>query len=380
MVQWVAWVVIGLATAASVTGADPESVAEVTTRSPDALVTAKAELRGIERTGRVRQDPRDIPRLKWTSPHGELPGTYAEYLRRHPLETARYLPERTMPAAPPARGVEPVILSILVDADLQPLISVALDEYVADLSAEGYTVRVGSVSGGTPAEIKGWVAGQHATGSDGVIFIGDITAAWAEVSESVFPSDLFYMDLDGLWADEDGDGDFEVHEAGAGDEGPEIYVARMYAHTLDYDTEANMVSAYLAKAHAYRTGTLTQPWRGLEYVDEDWYSMSVDLEQVYGGDVARYDLGFSTTAADYLEKMDIGQRHTDDPRQSQTASAEDQDYLVKEYGVGDFRRTFRVSESIDASKIAAEYADGVLRLHLPKAESARPRKVPVKTA
>src|SRR5262249_31331580 len=43
----------------------------------------------------------------------------------------------------------------------------------------------------------------------------------------------------------------------------------------------------------------------------------------------------------------------------------------KEYGVGDFYRTFRVSEQIDASRIAADYSAGVLTLHLPKIEAAR---------
>jgi HSP20 family molecular chaperone IbpA len=55
----------------------------------------------------------------------------------------------------------------------------------------------------------------------------------------------------------------------------------------------------------------------------------------------------------------------------------DANYLLREYGVGGFVRTFRVGDQIDASRISAEYANGVLKLHLPKAEAARPRKIVV---
>ncbi|MGE0610450.1 MAG: Hsp20/alpha crystallin family protein [Pirellulales bacterium] len=52
-------------------------------------------------------------------------------------------------------------------------------------------------------------------------------------------------------------------------------------------------------------------------------------------------------------------------------------YLLREYGVGDFFRTFKVSEQIDGSRISAEYRNGVLTLHLPKAEAAKPRRIAV---
>lgn len=56
------------------------------------------------------------------------------------------------------------------------------------------------------------------------------------------------------------------------------------------------------------------------------------------------------------------------------------DYLLREYGTGDFVRTFQVSEQIDASRISAEVADGVLTLHLPKVEAVKPRTIKVNRA
>ncbi len=56
---------------------------------------------------------------------------------------------------------------------------------------------------------------------------------------------------------------------------------------------------------------------------------------------------------------------------------DESEYLLQEYGIGDYWRTFEISEAIDASKISAEYADGVLTLHLPKAEAVKPRRIAV---
>jgi len=53
-------------------------------------------------------------------------------------------------------------------------------------------------------------------------------------------------------------------------------------------------------------------------------------------------------------------------------------YLLSEYGVGNFYRAFTISEHIDWQKISAELNNGVLTVHLPKAESVKPRKITVK--
>ena len=56
----------------------------------------------------------------------------------------------------------------------------------------------------------------------------------------------------------------------------------------------------------------------------------------------------------------------------------DTEWALREYGVGDFERSFQVGDGIDAGRIAAEVDAGVLTLHLPKAEAARTRKIEVK--
>ena len=48
-----------------------------------------------------------------------------------------------------------------------------------------------------------------------------------------------------------------------------------------------------------------------------------------------------------------------------------------EYEPAHYHRSFRLSEDVAAEKIEAELKNGVLTVHLPKAEAARPRKIMV---
>jgi len=51
-----------------------------------------------------------------------------------------------------------------------------------------------------------------------------------------------------------------------------------------------------------------------------------------------------------------------------------------EYEAGSFHRVFRVTEQIAADKITAEMKDGVMTVHLPKVEAAKPRRIAVKAS
>ena len=59
--------------------------------------------------------------------------------------------------------------------------------------------------------------------------------------------------------------------------------------------------------------------------------------------------------------------------------ADENEYVVRELPSGSFTRTLRLPAEIDAERVDAQIADGVLTLTLPKAESARPKKISIKS-
>lgn len=55
-------------------------------------------------------------------------------------------------------------------------------------------------------------------------------------------------------------------------------------------------------------------------------------------------------------------------------------YHRVERSYGSFVRSFTLPEDADGTKVSAEYKDGVLRVHLPKSEQAKPKAIEVKVA
>jgi len=51
-----------------------------------------------------------------------------------------------------------------------------------------------------------------------------------------------------------------------------------------------------------------------------------------------------------------------------------------EVSLPNFRRVFTLSKELDADKVSAEFQSGVLKLRIPKAEHAQPRRIEIKVA
>lgn len=56
---------------------------------------------------------------------------------------------------------------------------------------------------------------------------------------------------------------------------------------------------------------------------------------------------------------------------------DENEYLLRELPGGNFRRSLRLPAMLNSEKAEAKITDGVLSLRLPKAESARPRKIKI---
>jgi len=66
-------------------------------------------------------------------------------------------------------------------------------------------------------------------------------------------------------------------------------------------------------------------------------------------------------------------------RSSPVDKADENNYLVRELPNGVFNRTLRMPAPIDAEHVEADITNGVLTLKLPKAESARPKQIKIKS-
>ena len=77
---------------------------------------------------------------------------------------------------------------------------------------------------------------------------------------------------------------------------------------------------------------------------------------------------------DIAINIDNGRLALSGVRKLKTSGAEN----WAEFGNVEYQRTFSVPQTIDVEKVNAELKDGVLHLHLPKSEAAKPRQIKIK--
>jgi HSP20 family protein len=67
-------------------------------------------------------------------------------------------------------------------------------------------------------------------------------------------------------------------------------------------------------------------------------------------------------------------------KKEQKEEVKEEGYFRSERLYGSFSRSFSLPSTVEASRIAAQYKDGVLTLSIPKAEEAKPRQIEVKVS
>lgn len=196
------------------------------------------------------------------------------------------------------------LVDIVVYAPIYADILDSLNVYISDLESEGYTVQVDTVRGWTADELRNHFASLLGSDLVGAVLIGNVPFAWYEMSSvdgrEEFPIDLYLMDLNGNWIDNDGNGLFDGH---SGNKAPEIWVGRIYASSMTWGNEIYLVNNYLSKIHKYRTGGYNIPQKALAYVDDDWYGFNdCDLDYLYDTVVVVRQYN-TTTAADFRTRF-----------------------------------------------------------------------------
>jgi len=62
------------------------------------------------------------------------------------------------------------------------------------------------------------------------------------------------------------------------------------------------------------------------------------------------------------------------------SEVKEEQFHIMERTYGSFSRSFSLPANVDASKVRADYKDGVLNLTLPKKEESKPKKIDVKVS
>lgn len=265
----------------------------------------------------------DVATLRWLAPDSSRPGTFAEFRTNQANPTGWQV--RLVGRSAGRFGDR---IDIIVEAGLVGPLRAELDTTLSDIARENYDVCLFSCSGGSAESLRAFLAAEHDSGLVAAVLVGDLPVAWFQMIDDwnnnrrrdpdehyeEFPCDLYLMDIDGEWTDSlhrsgmldtlvpGADGIYDLHAGGIV---PEIGISRLPTSVLG--NEPALLSEYLIRAHAYRTGSLSVPERALVYIDDDWFTNAwywdQDVSQLYPDRVSIWDKE-TTRIADYRPRID----------------------------------------------------------------------------
>ncbi len=211
-------------------------------------------------------------------------------------------------------------VTIYVNSTIASNINSQVQRFVQDITAQGYNVTVVNWSLINVNLLKANITSYYANGLEGVILIGELPYAMANYWETNwamrldFPTDLYLMDLDGLWQDiVTPDGKYEIdqgeHLNGTGDWEPEIWLARISPYSMgmpgiNYTQE---LIDYFNRNHDYRTGIISRPNKACLYIDDDWSSVAGEWISNFtaytGSELDSFYTNALTTSIDYHQRI-----------------------------------------------------------------------------
>lgn len=236
--------------------------------------------------------------LRWQSPDSSRPLSYSTWLESRPAGPAW----RIRPVSAAGPRLEPGV-DILVEEGLLAPLRPQFDTLMLDLGQEGFAPALYSVAGTSAESLRAFLVREYEAGVRHALFVGDLPVAWFQMIDDwnsngrrdpdegyeEFPCELFFMDIDGNWADQmvrldtldslvpGADGIYDRHD---GDILPEMAVSRLPASAIG--NELTLLSRYLDKAHRYRTGSLPVTDRALVYIDDDWVPNASEWDNSVG--------------------------------------------------------------------------------------------------
>jgi len=120
--------------------------------------------------------------------------------------------------------------------------------------------------------------------------------------------------------------------------------------------------------------SLLPAWRRLPLEERGWVP-ALDVFEKEDRFIVKAEL--PGMKEDDIDVSVVGDTLTIKGEKKTESEVKDEDYYCCERSYGSFFRSIALPSSVDAKKIEASYADGVLEVMLPKAPEVKPKKVPI---